>query len=87
MGLISLKEYVELEWLIDIFLVLVWVVYIINFFGILVICKVLYIYVVNWFLGVFMLIVVIFYIGNSMVILVFFIKLYLLYVGVVDVMM
>ena len=55
LGLTSSKEYAELEWPIDILITLVWLAYIINFFGTLVIRKVSHIYVANWFLGAFML--------------------------------
>lgn len=85
-GYILGKEYVELEWFIDIVIVLVWVFYVVVFFGILVKCKIFYIYVANWFFGVFIFIVVVLYIVNSMVIFVFMGKLYLIYLGVVDVM-
>ncbi|MEC7285776.1 MAG: cbb3-type cytochrome c oxidase subunit I, partial [Pseudomonadota bacterium] len=87
MGLTSSKEYAELEWPIDILLALVWVAYIINFFGTLVIRKVSHIYVANWFLGAFMLTVAILHIGNSMAIPVSFTKSYSLYAGAVDAMM
>lgn len=81
-----LKEYVELEWFIDIFLVIVWIVYVVVFFGIIVKCIIFYIYVVNWFYGGFILMVVFLYIVNSLVIFVLFIKFYLVYFGVIDVM-
>lgn len=86
LGYILGKEYVELEWLIDIVIVVVWVVYVVVFFGILVKCKIFYIYVVNWFFGVFIIIVVVLYIVNSMVFFVLMGKFYFIYVGVVDVM-
>ncbi len=66
------KEYAELEWPIDILLALVWVAYIINFFGTLVIRKVSHIFL---------------HIGNSMAIPVSFTKSYSLYAGAVDAMM
>ncbi|GEA08459.1 cytochrome c oxidase, cbb3-type subunit I [Alteromonas sp. KUL42] len=87
LGLTSSKEYAELEWPIDILLTLVWVAYIINFFGTLVIRKVSHIYVANWFLGAFMLTVAVLHIGNSMAIPVSFTKSYSLYAGAVDAMM
>lgn len=87
LGLTSSKEYAELEWPIDILITLVWVAYIINFFGTLVIRKTSHIYVANWFLGAFMLTVAVLHIGNSMVIPVSFTKSYSLYAGAVDAMM
>jgi len=87
LGLTSSKEYAELEWPIDILITLVWLAYIINFFGTLVIRKVSHIYVANWFLGAFMLTVAVLHIGNSMAIPVSFTKSYSLYAGAVDAMM
>ena len=87
MGYTSSKEYAEMEWPIDILITFVWVAYIINFFGTLVIRKTSHIYVANWFLGAFMLTVAVLHIGNSMVIPVSFFKSYSIYAGAVDAMM
>jgi cytochrome c oxidase cbb3-type subunit 1 len=87
MGYTSSKEYAELEWPIDILITLVWLAYIINFFGTLVIRKTSHIYVANWFLGSFMLTVAVLHIGNSMVVPVSFMKSYSIYAGAVDAMM
>ena len=87
LGITSSKEYAELEWPIDILITLVWVAYIINFFGTVVIRKVSHIYVANWFFGAFMLTVAVLHIGNSMAIPVSFTKSYSLYAGAVDAMM
>ena len=65
LGYTTSKEYAELEWPIDILIALVWIAYIINFFGTLVIRKVSHIYVANWFLGAFMLTVAVLHIGNT----------------------
>ncbi|GBL02908.1 cytochrome-c oxidase, cbb3-type subunit I [Glaciecola sp. KUL10] len=86
-GVTASKEYAELEWPIDILITLVWVAYIINFFGTMVIRKVSHIYVANWFLGAFMLTVAVLHIGNSMAIPVNFFKSYSIYAGAVDAMM
>ncbi len=87
LGITGSKEYAELEWPIDILITLVWVAYIINFFGTMIIRKVGHIYVANWFFGAFMLTVAVLHIGNSMAIPVSFTKSYSLYAGAVDAMM
>ncbi len=87
LGLTSSKEYAELEWPIDILITLVWVAYIINFFGTLIVRKTSHIYVANWFFGAFMLTVAVLHIGNSMAIPVSFFKSYSIYAGAVDAMM
>ena len=86
-GITTSKEYAELEWPIDILIALVWVAYIINFFGTMVIRRVSHIYVANWFLGAFMLTVAVLHIGNSMALPVSFFKSYSIYAGAVDAMM
>ena len=87
LGLTSSKEYAELEWPIDILITIVWLAYIINFFGTLVIRKTSHIYVANWFFGAFMLTVAVLHIGNSMAVPVSFGKSYSIYAGAVDAMM
>ena len=87
LGITGGKEYAELEWPLDILLALVWIAYIINFFGTLVIRKTSHIYVANWFLGAFMLTVAVLHIGNSMAIPLSFTKSYSIYAGAVDAMM
>lgn len=87
LGMTSSKEYAELEWPIDILITIVWLAYIINFFGTLIIRKTSHIYVANWFFGAFMLTVAVLHIGNSMAIPVSFGKSYSIYAGAVDAMM
>jgi cytochrome c oxidase cbb3-type subunit 1 len=87
LGLTSSKEYAELEWPIDILITLVWVAYLINFFGTMIIRKVSHIYVANWFYGAFIITVAVLHIANSMAIPVSFGKSYSLYGGAVDAMM
>lgn len=87
MGMTASKEYAELEWPIDILIALVWIAYIINFFGTMIIRKTSHIYVANWFFGAFMLTVAVLHIGNSMAIPVSFTKSYSIYAGAVDAMM
>lgn len=58
----------ELEWYIDIWLIIVWVCYLIVFFGMILCCKECYIYVVNWFFLVFIIIIVMLYVVNNLVV-------------------
>lgn len=85
-GLMSFYEYVELEWLIDFVIVVVWVVFGVNMFGIILKCWENYLYVVIWFYIVIWVIVMVFYIGNNLEILVSMWKSYLVFVGVQDVL-
>jgi cytochrome c oxidase cbb3-type subunit 1 len=87
LGISTAKEYAELEWPIDILIAVVWVAYLINFFGTLIIRKVSHIYVANWFFGGFILTVAVLHIGNSMAIPVSFWKSYSIYAGASDAMM
>lgn len=87
LGITSTKEYAELEWPIDILIALVWVAYLINFFGTMIIRRVSHIYVANWFFGAFIVTVLVLHVGNSMAVPVSFTKSYSLYAGTVDAMM
>lgn len=87
MGITASKEYAELEWPIDILIALVWIAYLINFFGTMIIRKVSHIYVANWFFGAFIITVAILHIGNSMAVPVSLTKSYSIYGGAVDAMM
>ncbi|WP_339720023.1 cytochrome-c oxidase, cbb3-type subunit I [uncultured Paraglaciecola sp.] len=86
MGLTSTKEYGELEWPIDILITIVWLSYVINFFGTMIIRKVSHIYVANWFFGAFMLTIAVLHIANSMAVPVSLTKSYSIYAGAVDAM-
>jgi len=86
MGLTSTKEYAELEWPIDILLGLVWVSYIIVFFGTIAKRTTSHIYVANWFFGGFMLTIALLHIVNSMAIPVSLFKSYSAYAGAADAM-
>lgn len=87
MGITTSKEYAELEWPIDILIAVVWVAYLINFFGTLVIRKTSHIYVANWFFGAFIITVAVLHIGNSMAVPVSLWKSYSIYAGASDAMM
>lgn len=86
LGMTSAKEYAELEWPIDILVVLVWVSYIINFIGTVGIRKEKHIYVANWFFAAFMLMVAILYLGNNAELPVSLTKSYSVYAGTIDAM-
>lgn len=86
LGYTSSKEYAELEWPIDIAILIVWVSYAIVFFGTIVKRKSPHIYVANWFFGGFILTVSMLHIVNSMVIPVSAMKSYSLYPGAIDAM-
>lgn len=86
LGITSSKEYAELEWPIDILIAVVWVAYLIVFFGTMVRRRTSHIYVANWFLGSFIITVAVLHIVNSMAIPVSFTKSYSIYAGAVDAM-
>lgn len=86
LGMTSAKEYAELEWPIDILVVLVWVSYVVNFIGTVAIRKEKHIYVANWFFAAFMIMVAILYLGNNAEIPVSLTKSYSVYSGTIDAM-
>ncbi|RUO36504.1 cytochrome-c oxidase, cbb3-type subunit I [Aliidiomarina sanyensis] len=87
LGITTSKEYAELEWPISILILLVWVAFIIVFFGTLAIRRTSHIYVANWFYGAFIIAVAMLHIGNNLAIPVSFTKSYSIYAGAVDAMM
>lgn len=87
LGITTSKEYAELEWPISILIAIVWVAFIIVFFGTLVIRRTSHIYVANWFYGAFLIAVAMLHIGNNLAIPVSFTKSYSIYAGAVDAMM
>jgi cytochrome c oxidase cbb3-type subunit 1 len=86
LGMTSGKEYAELEWPIDILIALVWVAYVIVFFGTLVKRRVSHIYVANWFFGSFIVTTAVLHIVNSAEVPVDLTKSYSAYAGTVDAM-
>ncbi len=86
LGYTSSKEYAELEWPIDVFLLIVWVAYAIVFFGTIAKRKVEHIYVANWFLGAFIITVGVLHVVNSLALPVHAMKSYSIYGGAVDAM-
>jgi cytochrome c oxidase cbb3-type subunit 1 len=86
LGITTSKEYAELEWPIDILLAVVWVAYLIVFFGTMIRRKVSHIYVANWFFASFIVTTAVLHIVNSAELPVTLTKSYSAYAGTVDAM-
>ena len=86
MGYTQSKEYAELEWPIDVLLLIVWLMYATVFFGTIAKRTVKHIYVANWFFGAFILVVAILHLVNSMAIPAGLTKSYSVFAGVQDAM-
>ncbi|MEK1908440.1 MAG: cytochrome-c oxidase, cbb3-type subunit I, partial [Pseudomonas sp.] len=86
LGYTSSKEYAELEWPIDILLGIVWITYLVVFFGTIVKRKTKHIYVGNWFFGAFIVVTAMLHIVNSMEMPVTLFKSYSMYAGATDAM-
>ena len=87
-GVTQSKEYAEPEWYVDIWLTLVWVVYLLVFLGTLARRKEPHIYVANWFFLAFIVTVAMLHLVNNMSLPVSFLgsKSYSAYSGVQDAM-
>src|SRR5262249_55841996 len=66
LGITEGREYAEPEWYVDLWLTLVWVVYLVIFLGTLMQRKEPHIYVANWFYLAFIVTVVVLHIGNNL---------------------
>ena len=86
LGITTSKEYAELEWPIDILIAVVWVAYLIVFFGTMIKRKVSHIYVANWFFASFIVTTAVLHIVNSAALPVSLTKSYSAYAGTVDAM-
>ena len=86
LGWTSGKEYAELEWPIDVLIAVVWVAYLIVFFGTLIKRRVQHIYVANWFFAAFIVTTAVLHIVNSAELPVSLTKSYSAYAGTVDAM-
>ncbi len=86
LGITQSKEYAELEWWIDIMIVIVWVAYAVLYFGTIMKRRVSHIYVANWFYAAYILTIAILHIFNNLAIPVSFTKSYPVYAGAVDAM-
>ena len=86
LGLTQGKEYAELEWWIDLMIVVVWVAYAVLYFGTIIKRRVSHIYVANWFYAAFILTIAVLHIFNNLSIPVGLAKSYPVYSGAVDAM-
>ena len=86
LGITTSKEYAELEWPIDILIAVVWVAYLIVFFGTMIRRNVSHIYVANWFFASFIVTTAVLHIVNSAELPVSLTKSYSAYAGTVDAM-
>ena len=86
LGITTSKEYAELEWPIDLLLAVVWVAYLIVFFGTMIRRKVSHFYVANWFFASFIVTTAVLHIVNSAELPVSLTKSYSAYAGTVDAM-
>src|SRR3954447_7974332 len=86
MGYSQSKEYAEPEWHIDLWLTIVWVVYLVIFLGTILKRQEEHIYVANWFLLAFIVTVAMLHIGNNAAVPIswFSAKSYIVYSGVQD---
>ncbi|MGF1626357.1 MAG: cytochrome-c oxidase, cbb3-type subunit I [Alphaproteobacteria bacterium] len=66
MGITQGKEYAEPEWYTDLWLTLVWVVYLVVFVGTITRRREPHIYVANWFYLAFILTIAVLHIGNNL---------------------
>jgi cytochrome c oxidase cbb3-type subunit 1 len=86
MGWTTAKEYAELEWPIDILIAVVWVAYLIVFFGTMIKRRVSHIYVANWFYAAFIVTTAVLHIVNSAEVPLTLTKSYSAYAGTADAM-
>lgn len=84
LGLSQGKEFAELEWPIDIALVLIWVVFAINFFGTLLKRNEKHMYVSIWFYIATIVTVALLYIVNAISLPISFFKSYIVFAGIQD---
>jgi len=89
LGITEGREYAEPEWYVDLWLTIVWVVYLLVFLGTLIKRKESHIYVANWFYLAFIVTVAVLHIGNNLSVPVSFLgtKSYSLFSGVQDAML
>lgn len=89
LGITEGMEYAEPEWYVDLWLTLVWVVYLLIFLGTLMKRKEPHIYVANWFYLAFILTIAVLHVGRNLAMPVSFMgsKSYSLFAGVQDAML
>ncbi|MET2953282.1 cytochrome-c oxidase, cbb3-type subunit I [Vibrio harveyi] len=83
-GYTTSKEYAELEWPIDLLIVLVWVLYAVLFFGTIAKRKVDHIFVANWFFAAFIIVIAMIFIMNNLAMPVSLMKSYSVFAGAQD---
>jgi cytochrome c oxidase cbb3-type subunit 1 len=84
LGYTSAKEYAELEWPIDILMLVLWIMYMVLYFGTLWIRKEKHIFVSNWFYSSFIIVIAIIFIVNNLALPVTFMKSYSVFAGSMD---
>ncbi len=89
LGFTQSKEYAEPEWYVDLWLTVVWVVYLVVFLGTLMKRKEPHIYVANWFYLAFILTIALLHVGNGLAVPVSLVgaKSYSMLAGVQDAML
>ena len=87
LGITQGKEYAELEWPIDVAVVLIWVVFAVNFFGTMARRRERHLYVAIWFYVATIVAIAVLYIFNNLVLPVTALKSYSIYAGVQDAFM
>ncbi|WP_039987592.1 cytochrome-c oxidase, cbb3-type subunit I [Vibrio owensii] len=83
-GYTTSKEYAELEWPIDLLIVLLWVLYAVLFFGTIAKRKVDHIFVANWFFAAFIIVIAMIFIVNNLAMPVSLMKSYSVFAGAQD---
>jgi len=87
LGFSQSKEYAELEWPIDLAVVLVWVVFAVNFFGTIMRRRERHLYVAIWFYIATVVTIAILYIFNNLVVPAGWFRSYSIYAGAQDAFM
>ncbi|WP_041053363.1 cytochrome-c oxidase, cbb3-type subunit I [Vibrio owensii] len=83
-GYTTSKEYAELEWPIDLLIVLVWVLYAVLFFGTIAKRTVDHIFVANWFFAAFIIVIAMIFIVNNLAMPASLMKSYSVFAGAQD---
>ncbi|MFO0963629.1 MAG: cytochrome-c oxidase, cbb3-type subunit I [Phycisphaerales bacterium] len=86
-GITQAKEYAELEWPIDIAVVLVWVIFAVNLFGTIAIRRERHLYVAVWFYIATLVAIAVLYIFNNIAMPAGWLKSYSIYAGSQDAFM
>ncbi|MCP4835296.1 MAG: cytochrome-c oxidase, cbb3-type subunit I [Phycisphaera sp.] len=87
MGITQSREYAELEWPIDIAVVIVWVVFAINVFGTIIRRRERHLYVAIWFYIATIIAVAVLYVFNNLAMPADWVRSYSIYAGVQDAFM